>query len=325
MIQAGIVGGAGFTAGELIRLLLRNRQATLKFVFSASHAGESIASVHQDLVGELGMPFSNQMEQEVDVLFFCTGHKKTAAFLKGNTLTNSVKIIDLSSDFRLKKDSLFQDKQFVYGLPEYQKENIQNANYIANPGCFATAIQLGLLPLAKNGLLVNDVHISAITGATGAGQSLTKTTHFSWRNDNVSVYKVLKHQHLHEIKETLGKVQQKDLPNIYFIPFRGNFARGIFATLIVRCDSTLETITQLYHDFYQEHPFTCISRSPIHLKQVVNTNKCLLHIDYQDGMLVICSAIDNLLKGASGQAVQNMNLMFGICEKEGLILKAPYF
>ena len=325
MIQVGIIGGAGYTAGELIRILLRHKQANINFVYSTSNAGNEISSVHQDLIGEIAMKFTNTINLKVDALFLCLGHGFSQAFLEKNEFSESTKIIDLSNDFRLSSNAIFQNKKFEYGLPELNKQDIQNSNYIANPGCFATAIQLALLPLANNNLLVDDVHVNAVTGATGAGTSLSATTHFTWRDNNFSYYKPFTHQHLDEINQSVTQLQSSFKGDINFMPNRGNFSRGIFATLYTKFNGSLEEAKKLYQDFYKDAAFTFISNEALHLKQVVNTNKCLIHLYKHKNKLLITSIIDNLVKGASGQAVQNMNLLFGFDEREGLQLKATYF
>lgn len=325
MIQVGIVGGAGYTAGELIRLLLNHPNVVLNFVYSTSSAGHFLSEIHQDLVGESNQKFSDQVNPNVDVLFLCLGHGNSKTFLENHSFSDQTKIIDLSHDFRLKAQSIFQGKPFLYGLPELNKEKTIKANYVANPGCFATAIQLALLPLAAHHLIKNPVHINAVTGATGAGTKPSATTHFTWRDNNFSHYKAFEHQHLDEIKESLHTLQSDFASDLNFIPNRGNFSRGIFATLYLDIDKDLESIVKLYNAFYENAAFTFISKKPIHLKQVVNTNKCLIHLTKHNNKLLITSAIDNLLKGASGQAIQNMNLMFGFDEKTGLQLKATYF
>ena len=325
MIEAGIIGGAGYTAGELIRLLLNHAETNINFVFSTSNAGNKLSKVHQDLIGSTDLEFTSTINPEVDVLFLCLGHGNSKAFLEKNQFSDKTKIIDLSNDFRLKIDEIFQDKTFVYGLPELQKEAIEKAKYIANPGCFATAIQLALLPLANTGLLKDDVHINAVTGATGAGTSLSETTHFSWRDNNFSHYKPFTHQHLGEINQSLNQLQKGFNAEINFMPNRGNFSRGIFATVYTKYDDTLEDAKLLYKKYYRDAAFTFVSDEDIHLKQVVNTNKCIIHLHKHDNKLLITSIIDNLLKGASGQAVQNMNLAFGFPETEGLQLKANFF
>lgn len=325
MLQVGIIGGAGYTAGELIRLLMHHSKAEINFVFSTSNAGNKISDIHQDLVGNLELKFTDTINPNVDVLFLCLGHGNSVKFLENNTFSGDTKIIDLGNDFRLEKEKVFNGKTFVYGLPELQKEAIKKANYIANPGCFATTIQLALLPLAKNGLLQNDVHINAVTGATGAGTSLSKTTHFTWRDNNFSYYKPFTHQHLGEINQSVKQLQNDFSSEIIFMPNRGNFSRGIFATLYTNFDGSLEKAKTLYNDYYKGAKFTFVSDNDLHLKQVVNTNKCLIHLHKHDNKLLITSCIDNLLKGASGQAIQNMNLMFGFDETEGIQLKANFF
>lgn len=325
MLQVGIIGGAGYTAGELVRLLIHHSKAEINFVYSTSNAGNKISDVHQDLVGSLDLKFTDTINPNVDVLFLCLGHGNSVKFLKKNTFSDDTKIIDLGNDFRLEKDKVFNGKTFVYGLPELQKEAIKKTKYIANPGCFATAIQLALLPLAKNGLLRNDVHVNAVTGATGAGTSLSKTTHFTWRDNNFSYYKPFTHQHLGEINQSVNQLQNDFSSEIIFMPNRGDFSRGIFATLYTNFNGSLKDAKILYKDYYKDAKFTFVSDNDIHLKQVVNTNKCLIHLHKHEGKLLITSCIDNLLKGASGQAIQNMNLMFGFDETEGVQLKANFF
>ena len=324
-IQIGIVGGAGYTAGELIRLLINHSKVNINFVYSTSNAGNKISSIHQDLVGSTEQIFTKKINSKVDALFLCLGHGNSKTFLETNEFSENTKIIDLSTDFRLEKDSVFKGKTYVYGLTELSRENIKTANYIANPGCFATTIQLALLPLAKHNLLKDDIHVNAVTGSTGAGTSLAKTTHFTWRVNNFSHYKAFTHQHLDEINESVGKLQSTFSSEIIFVPNRGNFARGIFATLYTKYDGSLEEAKYLYSTFYKDSKFVFVSEEDIHLKQVVNTNKCLIHLHKHNNILLITSILDNLLKGASGQAVQNMNLMFGFRESEGLQLKANFF
>ncbi len=331
LIKAAIIGGAGYTGGEMIRLLLRHPQVELLSVHSTSNAGKPLYDVHKDLVGETELLFADHPHTEVDVLFLCVGHGDAKKFLEQNAIPNSVKIIDLSQDFRLTPGSIFGEKTFIYGLPELNREEIRTAQNIANPGCFATAIQLALLPLAKAGIL-SDVHTTGITGSTGAGQSLSATSHFSWRANNIQAYKSLNHQHIKEITASINQLQKDsplstsgEGPGIHFVPWRGDFTRGIYTSSIIDCSLPLEKVKELYHEYYEEQAFTFLSETMIDLKQVVNTNKCLLHIEKQGNKLIIHSAIDNLLKGASGQAVQNMNLMFGLNEKSGLELKANYF
>ena len=325
MIEVGIIGGAGYTAGELIRLLLNHPKTTLNFVYSTSSAGQNLSAIHQDLVGETGLKFSDKINPNIDVLFLCLGHGNSKTFLGKNTFSEQTKIIDLSHDFRLRATANFLAKPFVYGLPELNKNKIVTADYVANPGCFATAIQLALLPLAANNLIQSQVHINAVTGATGAGTKLSATTHFTWRDNNFSHYKAFEHQHLGEIKESLTALQKEFDSELNFIPNRGNFSRGIFATLYLDLNENLEDIKALYSSYFQDAPFTIISENELHLKQVVNTNKCLVHLTKHNNKLLITSVIDNLLKGASGQAIQNMNLMFDLKEHEGLQLKANYF
>jgi len=325
MIRAGIIGGAGYTAGELIRLIINHAHTKLDFVYSTSNAGNDIHKVHKDLLGDIDMKFSNAINPNVDVLFLCLGHGNSSAFLKENEFSSTTKIIDLSNDFRLTEDRVFYGKEFIYGLPEINKEEIINAQYIANPGCFATAIQLALLPLAKASLLKDDVHVNAVTGATGAGVSLSGTTHFSWRDNNFSHYKAFDHQHLGEINESIKNLQADFEGEVIFVPNRGNFSRGIFATAYTKYDGSFEDAKDLYSSFYNEAVFTHVSEQDIFLKQVVNTNKCLIHLKKHNNKLLVSSIIDNLLKGASGQAIQNMNLMFGLSETEGLQLKANFF
>jgi N-acetyl-gamma-glutamyl-phosphate reductase len=323
-IRAGIIGGAGYTGGELIRLLIHHPNVSISFINSRSNAGKPVRSVHQDLIGETDLKFSDKPGKDADVLFLCVGHGEGKKFLEANKIDDKTRVIDLSQDFRLTEKSKMGNRQFIYGLPELNKEKIKKAKNIANPGCFATAIQLGLLPLAKAGLLEN-VYTTGITGSTGAGQSLSATAHFSWRANNVQAYKTLTHQHLGEISESLRQLQPKKNVDLNFIPWRGDFARGIFISSQIDCDWKIEQLVDLYEEFYSDHPFTFLSQDAIFLKQVVNTNKCVIQLEKVGTKLVIHSATDNLLKGASGQAVQNMNLMFGIDECAGLNLKANYF
>jgi N-acetyl-gamma-glutamyl-phosphate reductase len=323
-VNIGIVGGAGYTGGELLRVLLRHPNAHISFVHSTSNAGEPVCKVHADLVGDTDLIFASELSQEIDVLFLCVGHGDAKKFLAANEIKPSIKIVDLSQDFRLVDTANIGDRNFVYGLPELQREKIKGANYIANPGCFATAIQLGLLPLAAKGLL-NDVYTTGITGSTGAGQGLSSTSHFSWRASNIQAYKTLQHQHLNEIGESLASLQGNQNAEVNFVPWRGDFTRGIFITSMLTSDLSLEALYDLYNDYYKGHPFTYVSNNNIDLKQVVNTNKCLIHIEKQGNKIAIHSVIDNLLKGAVGQAVQNMNLIFGLEEGTGLQLKANYF
>ena len=325
MIQVGIIGSAGYTAGELIRLLIHHPKAAINFVYSTSNAGNKVSKIHQDLTGITDLEFTQSINPNSDVLFLCLGHGNSKAFLEQYSFSDATKIIDLSNDFRLSENSSFQNKTFTYGLPELDKLAIQNSKHIANPGCFATAIQLALLPLAKSQLITSDVHVNAVTGATGAGTSLSATTHFTWRDNNFSHYKSFTHQHLGEINQTVTVLQNDFENEIYFIPNRGNFSRGIFATVYVDFDGSLEDAQQLYATYYSDAKFTHLSDDEVHLKQVVNTNNCLLHLKKFKNKLLITSVIDNLLKGASGQAIHNMNLIFGFDEDLGLQLKANYF
>jgi len=324
-IKVGIVGGAGYTAGELIRILLHHEYAELGAIVSSSNAGNPVCQVHDDLVGETDLVFAAELAGDEDVVFLCLGHGNSRAFLEKNQLPATTHLIDLSNDFRLEADQDFVGREFVYGLPELNKSRIRQAQHIANPGCFATAIQLALLPLAQAGQLLADVHVSAITGSTGAGQSLSDTTHFSWRNNNVSIYKPFGHQHLGEIGESLTQLQPGFAHDIHFVPYRGSFTRGIFASVYLPSNLSQDEARRLFQDFYADAPFTTVSAQELHLKQVVNTNKCLLHVQKLGSQLLVTSVIDNLVKGASGQAVQNMNLIFGLPETTGLLLKAVSF
>nr|WP_295876228.1 N-acetyl-gamma-glutamyl-phosphate reductase [uncultured Chitinophaga sp.] len=321
-IKAGIVGGAGYTGGEMIRLLLNHPDVSISFVHSRSNAGNPLYAVHADLLGETERSFTAELSNDIDVMFLCLGHGESKKFLEATDVAPHVKIIDLSQDFRLGES--VKGREFVYGLPELQREEIKKANNIANPGCFATAIQLGILPLAKAGLL-KEVHTTGITGSTGAGQSLQATSHFTWRANNISTYKVLNHQHLKEIRRSLVQLQPGFTETVNFVPVRGDFPRGIWVTSYLQSDLTLEAAVQLYKDYYAGHPFTHVSEKQIDLKQVVNTNKVLLQLEKVDNKLVIHSIEDNLVKGASGQAVQNMNLMCGLDETAGLRLKSIVF
>jgi N-acetyl-gamma-glutamyl-phosphate reductase len=326
-IRIGITGGAGYTGGELIRILLQHPYAEIVFVQSKSNSGQLLSWVHQDLAGETQLHFTESYSEDIDVLFLCVGHGEAKKYLRDNQQKPEVRLIDLSQDFRLESHNHLDssDHSFVYGLPELNKEQIRKAHHIANPGCFATAIELGLLPLAqKDGL--TDVYITGITGSTGAGQGLNATSHFSWRANNIQAYKTLTHQHLAEINQSLRHLQPGfEAKNLHFVPWRGDFTRGIFVSAQMKCNDDLPELVKWYNDFYYDHPFTTVVETPVFLKQVVNTNKCLIQLEKQDDLLVVHSAIDNLLKGASGQAVQNMNLMFGLDETTGLKLKANYF
>jgi N-acetyl-gamma-glutamyl-phosphate reductase len=308
-IKIGIIGGAGYTAGELLRILIFHPHAEVAFVHSKSQAGKPITDIHTDLFGDCDLKFTNEVSINIDLVFLCAGHGESAKFLTENPAFKQIKIIDFRDE----------SEGFVYGLPEWQSEKIKAANYIANPGCFATSIELGLLPLASQNLIIDEVHVSAITGSTGAGQSLSTTSHFSWRNNNVSIYKAFNHQHLKEIGMVLNK------PKINFIPYRGNFARGIMANIYTKFDGTIAEALAIYQSFYKKEPFTHICELPIDLKQVVNTNKCLIHLEKNEDKLLITSIIDNLTKGASGQAIQNMNLAFGLDQTIGLRLKSVGF
>ena len=327
MTRVGIVGGAGYTAGELMRILLHHQQVEISYVHSNSHAGHPIWTVHNDLLGDMDMLFTSELG-EAEVVFLCLGHGKSVEFLNTARLSGNPKIIDLSQDFRINRVFQAQDgscREFVYGLPESNREQIRSASYIANPGCFATAFELALLPLAKAGLLTNDVHVNGITGSTGAGQALSATTHFSWRNNNISIYKPFSHQHLHEVRQTLETAAGNPVPELNFIPVRGDFTRGIFLSAYTATCLELQELQELYRQYYAAAAFTIVCDREISLKEVVGTNKCLLRVEKYGNKALITSVIDNLLKGASGQAVQNMNLMSGIDEKAGLGLKAIGF
>ena len=321
-IKVGIVGGAGYTGGELIRILLNHPAAVISFVHSKSNAGNFLYEVHKDLQGDTDIKFSSSLSQKIDVLFLCVGHGDAVKFLAENKNDATIKIIDLSQDFRLGES--MNKRKFVYGLPELNKAQIRKAKNIANPGCFATAIQLGLLPLAKAGLL-KEIHTTGITGSTGAGQGLSETSHFSWRANNIQAYKTLSHQHLKEIGQSMLQLNPAGNVDLNFIPWRGDFTRGIFISSQIKCSLELNEVAALYKKYYAAHPFVVLSDEPVFLKQVVNTNKCFIQLEKVGSNLVIHSAIDNLLKGASGQAVQNMNLMFALEETTGLKLKANYF
>ncbi|MDB5274433.1 MAG: argC [Chitinophagaceae bacterium] len=320
-IKVGVIGGAGYTGGELLRLLVNHPDVEVYFVHSNSNAGNPLHKVHSDLLGSTDLLFTDQLKEDADVIFLCLGHGDAAKFLQANPQLLKTKIIDLSHDFRLNKEG----NDFVYGLPELQKDKIAKAQHIANPGCFATCIQLALLPLAKANLLNDEVHISAITGSTGAGQSLSTTSHFSWRNSNMSVYKAFTHQHLKEIGQSLKSLQPSHGKKINFIPYRGDFTRGIIASVYIKCDLSQEEADKLYRNYYKDAAFTHVASENIDLKQVVNTNNAFVYVEKHEDTLLIISIIDNLLKGASGQAVQNMNIMFCLDEKAGLKLKANAF
>lgn len=336
-IRVGIIGSAGYTGGELLRILIFHPSVEIVFANSASNAGNKLYAVHNDLFGDTELEFSSDFHSNIDVLFLCVGHGDARKFLESNPIDSAVKIIDLSQDYRLRANTTYQGQEFVYGLPELNREAIKTAHYIANPGCFATNIQLALLPLASKGLLPDQIHINATTGSTGAGQKPGATTHFSWRNNNLSAYKSFEHQHLQEISESLDQLQDGFLPHsdqslleraaekINFVPQRGDFTRGIFSSIYVDSDLTEEEAYELYNSYYASHPFTSVSKANIDLKQVVNTNKSIIHLEKHGNKLLILNATDNLLKGASGQAVQNMNLMFGLEERAGLNLKSVGF
>ena len=323
MKNVGIIGGSGYTGGELIRLVLQHPALKLSFVYSTTRSGKSLNSVHQDLLGSVSLDFTDAIESDIDILYLCLGHGNSKTFLKEHSFSDKTIIIDLGNDFRLEADQAFEGRNFVYGLPELQKEKIENSKSIANPGCFATAIQLALLPLANQNLINSPVHINATTGSTGAGVGLSTTNHFSWRNNNLSWYKPFTHQHLGEIHQSL---EQLDSPSeIYLIPQRGDFTRGIFTTLYTSFEGSLEEAKKYYHTFYALHPFTQISEQEVSLKSVINTNYCFIHLHKYQNKLLITSVIDNLVKGASGQAIQNTNLIMGWEENLGLNLKASIF
>ena len=329
-IKVGIIGGAGYTGGELIRLLVHHPGVSVSFIHSNSSAGKAVHEIHHDMFEETDLYFTDTIQDDVDILFLCVGHGEAKKFLSENKISDKIKIIDLSHDFRLARSSKLGARGFIYGLPELNKEQIRSANNIANPGCFATCIQLGLLPLAKAGLL-KEVYTTGITGSTGAGQSLTDTSHFSWRANNIQAYKSFTHQHLSEIHQSLHQLQENfpgspsDNGGISFIPWRGDFTRGIFVSSQLNCDISKDELDKLYMEYYSEHPFTHLSKETISLKQVINTNKCIIQLEKAGNKLVVHSITDNLLKGASGQAVQNMNLMSGLDETAGLQLKPTAF
>jgi N-acetyl-gamma-glutamyl-phosphate reductase len=330
-INVGIAGGAGYTGGELLRILVHHPEVHISFVHSSSNAGKPVSAVHTDLIGDTDLVFTNTFLYTIDVLFLCMGHNESKKLLTEQNIAASVSIIDLSQDFRLTQNAVIADRTFVYGLPELNREKITTAKNIANPGCFATAIQLALLPLAKSGLL-QDIYTTGITGSTGAGQSLSATSHFSWRANNIQAYKTLDHQHVFEIVQSLNHLQSDaplstggEGPGLHFVPWRGDFTRGIYTSSVIDCSLPIEAVQEMYASYYAAHPFVVMSDTAIHLKQVVNTNKCVLQIEKQGNKLVVHSAIDNLIKGASGQAVQNMNLLFGLDETTGLLFKANFF
>ena len=321
MINVGIVGGAGYTAGELLRLLVWHQNVQIAFVQSSSQAGLPITNIHTDLTGELNHLFVKNISNEIDVVFICSGHGRAKLFLENNDLADHIKIIDLSRDYRLKESA----EGFLYGLPELNREKVSKHHKVANPGCFATAIQLALLPLAAQQLLKTELHVHALTGSTGAGQKPSTTTHFSWRNNNVSIYKAFSHQHLEEINQSLCQLQADFGKAINFIPVRGNFTRGIFVSLYMTTNLEIDDLQKLYADYYSTHPFVHMTTKSPDLKQVINTNKCYLFLQKHKDKILIISTIDNLIKGAAGQAIQNMNLMFGLRETTGLQLKGSAF
>jgi N-acetyl-gamma-glutamyl-phosphate reductase len=322
MIKVGIIGGAGYTAGELLRILLNHPEAEVKYIHSTSNSGNKVTDVHKDLLGDIDLVFSGEMNfSGLDVIFLCMRHGKSIEFLEQNKLPSTLKVIDLSHDYRLKRDG----NTFVYGLPEMNLNAIKKAQHVANPGCFATGIQLALLPLAANNLIHDEIHVNAITGSTGAGQNPTRTSHFSWRNNNLSAYKIFEHQHLGEINQSLNQLQNSYKPTLNFIPLRGNHTRGIYVTAYTNYDGSIDDAKKMYNEYYNNIPFVHIVDENPDLKQVVNTNKCLLHLIKHDNKLLIISVSDNLIKGASGQAVQNMNIMFGFNQKAGLYMKPSAF
>lgn len=324
-IKAGIIGGAGYTGGEMLRILVNHPNVEIVFAHSKSNAGNYVYEVHTDLLGDTDVKFASELSNDIDVLFLCVGHGDAKKFLDATPIPDHIKIIDLSQDFRLTPNSTLDTRNFVYGLPELNRDAIKSAKNVANPGCFATCLQLGLLPLAAKGLLNGEVHITGTTGSTGAGQSLSGTTHFSWRNDNLSIYKAFEHQHLREVNQSIKQLQAGFDHPINFVPYRGDFTRGIIASIYIDCELSGEEALKLFEDYYAGHPFTHVTKRNIDLKQIVNTNKCFIQVAKHGNKLLITSIVDNLLKGASGQAVQNMNLLFGLDECAGLRLKATAF
>ena len=323
MKKVGIIGGSGYTGGELIRLVLAHPELDLDFVYSSTKSDIPLTNIHQDLLGNTNLKFTKIVNLNVDILYLCLGHGNSISFLKENSFSENTLIVDLGNDFRLKNDKNFNSRKFVYGLPELQRESIEKSNSIANPGCFATAIQLALLPLAENNKLISDIHVNATTGSTGAGVGLSSTSHFSWRNNNLSWYKPFNHQHLEEINQSLDSLGC--ISKIHFLPQRGNFTRGIFATAYTKFNGSLKCVKDLYVDYYHKHPFTHVSDENLSLKSVINSNNCFLHLHKHDNLLLITSILDNLIKGASGQAIQNTNIIMGWEEKLGLELKASTF
>jgi len=323
MKKIGIVGGSGFTGGELIRILLNHPKLKIKFIYSLSQNGKNVHEIHPDLLGKTDIIFSDQVSTDIDVLFLCLGHGKSRIFLDKYNFKSDTIIIDLSSDFRLTNNNKYKSRNFLYSLPEFNREKIKQSKSIANPGCFATAIQIGLLPLMANNLIKNDIHVNAITGSTGAGRISSDTNNFNWRNNNLSIYKPFNHQHLNEIYQTLNIMGNNS--KIYFVPYRGNFTRGIFTSIYMKFDDEIENIKSIYKDFYESHPFTFLSKNDINLKEVINTNNCHVNIESHESIIHITTVIDNLLKGASGQAVQNLNIIFGYEESLGLNFKGSIY
>tara|TARA_B100000989_G_scaffold172731_1_gene129453 strand:- start:685 stop:1656 length:972 start_codon:yes stop_codon:yes gene_type:complete len=323
MKKIGIVGGSGFTGGELIRILLNHPKLKIKFIYSLSQNGKNIHDIHPDLLGKTDLIFSNQISTEIDALFLCLGHGKSRIFLDKYNFKSDTIIIDLSSDFRLINNNKYKSRNFLYSLPEFNREKIKKSKSIANPGCFATAIQIGLLPLITNNLIKNDIHVNAITGSTGAGKISSDTNNFNWRNNNLSIYKPFNHQHLNEIYQTLNIMGNDS--KIYFVPYRGNFTRGIFTSIYMKFDDDIEDIKTIYKDFYENHPFTFLSKNDINLKEVINTNNCHVKIEFHESIIHITTVLDNLLKGASGQAVQNLNIIYGYDESIGLNFKGSIY
>ena len=323
MKKIGILGGSGFTGGELIRILLNHPKLKIKFIYSLSQNGKNVHEIHPDLLGKTDIIFSDQISTDIDVLFLCLGHGKSRIFLDKYNFKSDTIIIDLSSDFRLTNNNKYKSRNFLYSLPEFNREKIKQSKSIANPGCFATAIQIGLLPLMANNLIKNDIHVNAITGSTGAGSISSDTNNFNWRNNNLSIYKPFNHQHLNEIYQTLNIMGNNS--KIYFVPYRGNFTRGIFTSIYIKFDDEIENIKSIYKDFYESHPFTFLSKNDINLKEVINTNNCHVNIECHESIIHITTVIDNLLKGASGQAVQNLNIIFGYEESLGLNFKGSIY
>jgi len=323
MKKIGIVGGSGFTGGELIRILLNHPKFKIKFIYSLSQNGKNIHEIHPDLLGKTDIIFSDQITTDIDVLFLCLGHGKSRIFLDNYNFKSDTIIIDLSSDFRLINNNKYKSRNFLYSLPEFNREKIKQSKSIANPGCFATAIQIGLLPLMVNNLIKNDIHVNAITGSTGAGKMSSDTNNFNWRNNNLSIYKPFNHQHLNEIYQTLNILGNDS--KIYFVPYRGNFTRGIFTSIYMKSDHEIEDIKTIYKDFYENHPFTFLSKNDINLKEVINTNNCHVKIGFHESIIHITTVLDNLLKGASGQAVQNLNIIYGYEESLGLNFKGSIY